>query len=120
MNKNSDVTVNDKRVKRAWRKIQFKNKVNKAKCWVIDNKEVIVLVAPAVIGGMAKFGRFACKHINLRKQENIKNLYCYDRSLGHYWRLRRELSNREWTEIDKRKHNGERLADILNEMKVLK
>ena len=50
----------------------------------------------------------------------MKDLYCYDRSLGHYWRLRRELSNKEWLEIDQRKKNGERLADILDEMKVLK
>ena len=26
----------------------------------------------------------------------------------------------EWIEIDKRKNNGERLADILDELKVLK
>ena len=60
------------------------------------------------------------KRINLRKQEELKDLYCYDRSLGHYWRLRRELSNKEWLEIDQRKKNGERLSDILAEMKVLK
>ena len=60
------------------------------------------------------------KRINLRKQEVLKDLYCYDRSLGHYWRLRRELSNKEWLEIDQRKKNGERLSDILAEMKVLK
>ena len=60
------------------------------------------------------------KRINLRKQEELKDLYCYDRSLGHYWRLRRELTNAEWLEIDRRKKNGERLADILEELKVLK
>ena len=60
------------------------------------------------------------KRINLRKQEELKDLYCYDRSLGHYWRLRRELSNKEWLEIDQRKKNGERLSDILAEMTVLK
>ena len=30
------------------------------------------------------------------------------------------LSNKEWLEIDSRKRNGERLSDILSEMKVLK
>lgn len=48
-----------------------------------------------------------------------KHLYCYDRSLGHYWKLRRELTNEEWLEIDKRKKNGERLSDILDDMRVL-
>lgn len=57
---------------------------------------------------------------NRNKEEAVKNLYCYDRSLGHYWCLRRELSNKEWLEIDQRKKNGERLSDILAELKVLK
>ena len=60
------------------------------------------------------------KRVNLRKEEKLKDLYCYDRSLGHYWALRRELTNKEWVEINKRKQNGERLADILSELKVLK
>ena len=30
------------------------------------------------------------------------------------------LTPKEWLEIDRRKNNGERLADILREMKVLK
>jgi len=53
-------------------------------------------------------------------KEKAKDLYCYDRSVGHYWKLRRELSNKEWLEIDQREKNGERLSDILSEMKVLK
>ena len=54
------------------------------------------------------------------KEKKVKDLYCYDRSLGHYWALRRELTNAEWVLVDKRKANGERLADILDELKVLK
>ena len=53
-------------------------------------------------------------------KEKVKDLYCYDRSVGHYWKLRRELSNKEWLEIDQREKNGERLSDILSEMKVMK
>ena len=56
----------------------------------------------------------------MKKEKDLKDLYCYDRSLGHYWTLRRRLTNAEWVEIDKRKNNGERLADILSELKVLK
>ena len=60
------------------------------------------------------------QRFRLKKKTNLKVLYFCDRTLGHYWKLRRELTNSEWVEIDQRKQNGERLADILDELKVLK
>ena len=94
---------------------RFKRALNakwrETKRWVSDNKEV--LADESII-------RYVRRHHNLQKQEAVKNLYCYDRSLGHYWALRRELSNREWLEIDRRKKDGERLSDILKELNVLK
>lgn len=80
----------------------------------------MITLTPIVIGGLTTITKVVGKHVNLRKQETLKDLYCYDRSLGHYWRLRRELSNQEWLEVDRRKRNGERLADILADMRVLK
>lgn len=95
-------------------------KAMEVKNWARKNPEQATIVLGAVIGGAGYFGKSALKNINLRKQEAVKVLYCYDRSLGHYWRLRRELTNREWLEIDRRKRAGEKLADILESMKVLK
>ena len=80
----------------------------------------MITLTPIVIGGITTVAKVVGKHVNLHKQEDLKDLYCYDRSLGHYWKLRRELTNQEWLEIDKRKKNGERLSDILDELKVLK
>ncbi len=88
--------------------------------WLYNNKELVSLLAPVIFGAVTTTVKVVGRHKNLQKEEQIKNRYCYDRSLGHYWALKRELSNREWVEIDKRKQNGERLADILSEMKVLK
>lgn len=88
--------------------------------WIMNNKELVITLAPIAIGGIVTVTKVVGTRINLNKQESIKELYCYDRSLGHYWRLRRELTNKEWLEIDTRKKNGERLADILAELKVLK
>lgn len=106
------------------KKRAFKEKINakiqNGKEWVVKNKEAMITLTPVVIGGLTTITKVVGKRVNLHKQESVKNLYCYDRSLGHYWRLRRELSNREWLEIDRRKKNGERLSDILAEMKVLK
>lgn len=101
-------------------KRQVEEKFHGVKDFVIRNKETILLAAPVVAGVVTVVVKTVGKSINLRKEERVKNLYCYDRSLGHYWALRRELSNHEWTEIDRRKTNGERMADILSELKVLR
>lgn len=95
-------------------------KLQSSKEWIIRNKYVIVTLAPAVVGGITTITKVVIKHNNLRKEAKLKELYCYDRSLGHYWRLKRKLSNREWVTVDKRRTKGERLADILSEMDVLK
>lgn len=85
-----------------------------------QHPEIALAVVTGAIGSARFIGKSAIKRINLNKQQDVKELYCYDRSLGHYWELRRKLNNHEWVEIDKRKRNGEKLADILDSMKVLK
>lgn len=97
-----------------------KAKLEMAGDWFNRNKEIVLVLAPVFIGGITTVVKVVGKHVNLHKEEAVKNLYCYDRSLGHYWALRRELSNKEWLEIDQRKKNGERLSDILEALKVLK
>lgn len=116
------ITVEDfnKESKRRQRKIWVQNKLQSAGNWIYRNKETIILFGPAALGAVTVGVKAVSKHAALKKEENLKDLYCYDRSLGHYWRLRRELTNSEWIEIDRRKQNGERLADILDELKVLK
>ena len=109
-----------KEAKRRERKEKFERKVNDAKNWAYNNKELIMFFGPTLIGGITASVKAVNKHVKLNKEKNLKDLYCYDRSLGHYWQLRRELTNSEWVKIDKRKNNGERLADILDELKVLK
>ena len=100
-----------------------KEKVRNAGEWLIEKPErlqglitIVGIGVPLLTAGVKAVG----KRVNLRKQQEVKELYCYDASLGHYWKLRRELSNKEWLEIDSRKRDGERLGDILNELKVLK
>lgn len=106
------------------KKREFKAKVSaklqKGKDWIVKYKNEIVTITPIVVGGIATVAKVVNRRTNLRKQEQLHDLYCYDRSLGHYWRLKRELSNNEWLEIDRRKKNGERLSDVLSDMKVLK
>ena len=102
------------------RKQSIKRRVKPIGDWFKNNIGYVVLFGPAIIGVLTTSIKVIGKNVNLKKQKNIKKLYCYDRSLGHYWALRRELTNAEWVTIDKRKKQGERLADILDELKVLK
>ena len=101
-------------------KWKLKKAFRKGKEWAVRNKELLIVITPAVAGAVTTIVKVVGKRANLHKEEELKDLYCYDRSLGHYWRLRRELSNKEWVEIDRRKASGERLADILSEMRLLK
>ena len=95
-------------------------KLNRAMGWCKENKEILVIALPAVAAGFAGICKLGGKMIDAHKVHNHQNLTCYDRSLGHYWQLKRELSNDEWVAIEKRRKRGERLADILTELKVLK
>lgn len=110
----------DKARKKAERREKFQEKVITAKDWVYNNKEILVVAVPGLIGAGTAIVKVVGKRFNLAKEQKLKENYCYDRSLGHYWALKRELSNKEWVEVDKRKQNGERLADILDSLKVLK
>ena len=116
------ITIDKRSFKEKFNSLKWeaKQKANKAIDWCIRNKDGIMYVAPTVISGVVVLAKVFNKHATVKKQEQLKDLYCYDRSLGHYWKLRRELSNAEWIEIDRRKKAGERLADILDELKVLK
>lgn len=115
-----DELVNNK--KKADRKAWVYEKVTKAKWFVEDHKAQIAAVAaatPVVVGTIMQIARMVSQQDRLKKAKDPKELYCYDRSLGHYWKLRRELTNDEWLAIDARKRSGERLADILKELNVL-
>lgn len=120
MNKKYTVIDFEKAKRKTRVKEWARSKTNNAANWFYNNKEVIMVLGPVFIGAVTTGVKVVGKRVNLKKEKNLKNLYCYDRSLGHYWRLRRKLSNSEWVEIDRRRNKGERLADILNELKVLK
>lgn len=87
---------------------------------ITQHKEEIIFFAPLVIGLVGSGIKLAAKIITNGQKKEIKELYCYDNRLGHYWKLKRELTNNEWLEIDRRKKRGDRLSDILDDLHVLK
>ena len=120
MEERIDIADFQKEAKRRQRKEKVLTKINSIGRWISNNKEMIMLLGPAALGTTTAGIKAVSKHVSQGKEKRLKENYCYDRSLGHYWKLRRELTNSEWVEIDRRKNNGERLADILEELKVLK
>lgn len=102
------------------KQFERKEKVEKLKVWANENKETIIALAPMVLVTITNVIRFTNKRVNLRKEQNLKDLYIYDHSHGHYWKLKKKLSADQWIEIDNRKAKGEILCNILNDMNVLK
>lgn len=115
-----DLEKAKKRAKRREWKETLKRKVDDAKFWVMNNSGMIMLIAPPVLGVVTALVRTTGRQVALKKEQNLKELYCYDRSLGHYWKLKRPLKNSDWIHINARRDNGENLGNILNDMKVLK
>lgn len=104
-------------------KARIRETVNDAAKFVCENADMICALLPVAAFGtrtIANMAKSAKRSADLRKERDLKELFCYDRSLGHYWELRRKLTNRDWVEINKRKMSGEKLGDILAELKLLK
>ena len=103
---------------------RFKNKVREkgkdVKDWCGRHSTEIIMAAPVVAAGIGKFSKMIYRKTVVDKKENLMKYSVYDRSENHHWFLKRELTNREWSEIMARKEKGERLGDILEKMKILK
>ena len=110
----------EKARKKAKRREWFREKKVDAENWYYNHRQEIIVIAPVALTALTTVIKVAGKKHNLSKEKHLKENYCYDRSLGHYWALRRTPTNAEWIEIDRRKRNGERLADILSELRLLK
>lgn len=89
------------------------------KDWCIDNPEKSIPLGSVILGGGAKLVKTLHRNHNLKEQKDLKELYVYDRSLGHYWKVKRPLKNSEWEQINNRKRNGESLGDILSSLRLL-
>lgn len=110
----------DKEQRKQEFKEKVKSKLQDGRDWLYRNKDLVITYTPVAIGAATVIAKAVGKNINLRKQEHLGELRCYDRSAGHYWPLRRKLSTDEWLYIERRRMNGERLGDILSDLRVLK
>ena len=90
--------------------------------WCEDNKELAIALVPVGIVAfktVTKMVMSVDRKIDLKRQEDLQELYVYDHSLGVYLKLRRPLKPSEKIEIDRRRQNGESKVQILASMGVL-
>ena len=101
-------------------KWRVKCAAHKAKLWAEQNPEKALAIASGGVALIQYFGKAAIKDYRANKEASMLKMRCYDPSKGHYYYLKRELTNKEWLMIDKRRDAGEKLPDILEDMRVLK
>lgn len=105
-----------------FKKRNFKQKVvngfNDSVIFVENHKEAIAGAA-AVIGVVTPIVKGIRKRNNLKQEKELKDRYIYDRKVGHYIKIKRPLRNHEVIELERRKANGELLATILSDMRLL-
>lgn len=108
--------------KPSWKE-RLSDKLHDASQWIRDNQELTAILASLTITGLscvAKITNDISKTVRTANDRKVTERRVYDPREGHYWVLKRELSNREWLEIQTRENYGERLGDILANMRVLK
>ena len=109
------IDINKEELKR-----KFEQKLNRTKDFIINNRQELIGIGTVLLPVLTVGVKHIVGHRKIKLQKTVKENYCYDRSLGHYWELKRKLTNNEWINIEDRKRNGETLANILSSMKVLK
>ena len=90
--------------------------------WCEENKELALAMIPAgllVVRGVGNTIRSVDRKIDLKKEQDLQDLYIYDHSLGMYHKLRRPLKPSEKIEIDRRRQMGESKIQILSSMGLL-
>lgn len=101
-------------------KDKIKEKIGDGKAWIYDHKQECIVLIPYLVIATKSICKMIIKVAGINRKEKMMKLTVYDRSEQHHWFLRRSLSNAEWYEVNMRRHMGERLGDILEDMKLLK
>ena len=116
--------LNQMKVETKWQRLKRKVKERKdaAFNYIRDHPEAVGMAATgaaAVIGGATKICKSLVRTHNLQKERYNKERYIYDRSLCMYLHTKRKLTNKDYAVINLRRKKGEKLSDILMNMKIL-
>lgn len=101
------------------KKQKAKKKLSEAWEFAKEHPAESIALATTAVGGLFGLVKRADRHHSLKKEQELKDRYIYDRSLGKYWKTRKVPSVGEQLEIERRKRNGESMGDILSSMRLL-
>ena len=102
--------------------VDVRNAIYRKIEWVKEHPEEAAAIAGGVatlLGVLTKGAKTVIRTHNLHKEKQLKDRYIYDRSLGMYLHTKRKLTTKDFTNINKERQNGKKLADILNDMGLL-
>lgn len=88
--------------------------------WCGEHKEAVATALPIIIGVTSSVVKTITKKKSRDEIRELKDEYIYDRRAGHYIQVRRQPTNSEWIEIDRRYQAGENYSQILMDMRLLK
>lgn len=100
-------------------KAKAKAGYDKAKQVVTEHPAESLALATTAIGTVIGLVRRADRKADLKKAEQLKERYIYDRSIGGYWKTRRKLSTNDMLEIERQKKLGRGLGEILRDMRLV-
>lgn len=98
----------------------LKNRVDDAVKWCGENKEVLVVAIPLAVAGITAITKLGGKLIGTYNERVLQDKSIYDHGFGTYWKLRRALTNNDRLTIERRRAAGEKLGDILKDLRLLK
>lgn len=91
-----------------------------AQCWWQENKREVVALTPVVIGGLTVMFKFGDKLVKAHRERFMREHAIWDPKQMHWWIMKKKPTAWQWSEIDRRKANGEQIADILRSLGMLK
>lgn len=97
-------------------------KVQKAKDWIVNNKEFLIVATPIAIGAVAESRKVISQigtNANRRKEQNHRDYDVWDPSAGIHIHCKRKMTNAERIEFSRRHANGESTVYILQDMGLI-
>jgi len=100
-------------------KIWFDEKIEAGKKFVKEHGKETIITAITIVGMTGRLYKTLKPTVYEQERKRIDHTY-YDPSSGAHYQLKRKLTNKERQELVDRKRNGEKVLDILKEMRVAK